>query len=470
MPSFFVADKQELKNKPILPIIPINASQLEHFLDQQSDLDKNWSKTSGFIAKPGQVCLLPNAQGQLSQIWLGVADQADFWSYGALTRTIPEGYYQINPATHAVMSLTPEQLERAHLAFALGAYQFNAYVMREDITGRFLVVDSELKTRLDILVDSIYFARDLINTPAADMGPAQLAAAARQLAKEAGADCQVIVGEDLLRQNYPTIYAVGKGSAQAPCLIDISWGDANAPKLTLVGKGVCFDSGGLDIKPSAGMRDMKKDMGGAAHVLALARLIMLHELPVRLRVLIPAVENAVDGKSYHPGDIIKTRSGLTVEIENTDAEGRLILCDALSEAVNDQPRWLINFATLTGAARVALGPDLPALFTAHDSLARELLAAAERADDPIWRLPLHKPYREYFKTELADLLNASKIPYAGAITAALYLQSFVPDDIAWAHFDICGSNLENRPGRPQGGEVTGVRAVWDFIQQAIKTK
>jgi leucyl aminopeptidase len=307
-------------------------------------------------------------------------------------------------------------------------------------------------------------ARDLINTPAEDMGPPELAEAAQTLAAKHGARYRVIVGDELLELNYPAIHMVGRAAAKAPRLIDFVWGNENAPKLTLVGKGVCFDTGGLDLKPSGGMRMMKKDMGGAATLLGLASAIMEAKLPVRLRVMVPAVENAVAGNAFRPLDIIKTRKGMTVEVGNTDAEGRLILCDALYEACNERPTLLIDMATLTGAARTALGPELPALFANDDAVADELLRFGLNESDPLWRLPLWKPYRQMIVSPIADLNNVSESSFAGAITAALYLDAFVTPGTPWIHIDTYAWNQKSRPGRPEGGEALAMRALYALIE------
>ncbi|MEK9725322.1 MAG: leucyl aminopeptidase family protein, partial [Rhodospirillaceae bacterium] len=305
--------------------------------------------------------------------------------------------------------------------------------------------------------------RDLINTPAVDMGPDGLAAAAAKVAKAHRARIKVIVGNDLLKKNYPAVHAVGRAHDRAPRLIDITWGNARAPKVTLVGKGVCFDTGGLDIKSAAGMRLMKKDMGGAAHVLGAAAWIMAAKLKVRLRVLIPAVENSIAGNAMRPGDVVPTRKGLTIEIGNTDAEGRVILSDALAEAAIEKPELIVDFATLTGAARVALGPELPALFCTDDRLADDLLAAGTAATDPFWRMPLWAGYDRLVDGKVADVNNAPEGGHGGAITAALFLQRFVEPDVPWAHIDLMAWNGSNRPGRPEGGEAMGLRALCGML-------
>jgi leucyl aminopeptidase len=354
-------------------------------------------------------------------------------------------------------------LERALVGWGLGAYQFTRYRTEVQPSARLAIPQKCSAAAVQNQVEAIYLIRDLINTPAEDMMPEQLADAMARLAREFGGELQQMVGEELLANNFPAIHAVGRASQRAPRLIDLRWGDESHPKLTLVGKGVCFDSGGLDLKSAKGMRLMKKDMGGAAHAIGLARLVMTAALPVRLRVVVPAVENAVSGNALRPGDIIRTRKGLTVEIDNTDAEGRLILCDALAEGGREKPDLMLDFATLTGAARTALGTDIPAVFCPEDAIASRLLASAEREQDPLWRLPLYQPYRALLESKIADLVNASDSPYAGAITAALFLREFVPEETSWAHFDMMAWNLASRPGRPEGGEAMGIRATFGYL-------
>jgi leucyl aminopeptidase len=307
--------------------------------------------------------------------------------------------------------------------------------------------------------------RDLVNTPTEDMGPAQLADAVRQLGKTHRAKVREWVGDDLLKANLPTIHTVGRGGSRPPRLIELTWGKAANPKLVLIGKGVCFDTGGLNLKTGDGMRWMKKDMGGAAHAIALAGLVMQAKLPVSLTLLIPAVENSVAGDAMRPGDVITTRAGLTVEVDNTDAEGRLVLCDALAYAAERQPQLIIDFATLTGAARVAQGPDLPALFAHRDALADSVVAAGGRVGDPLWQLPLWRPYRRLLESHVADMTNTGSSRHGGAITAALYLERFVPDTVEWLHLDTYAWNDSDRPGRPHGGEAMGLRALFALLQQ-----
>jgi len=309
------------------------------------------------------------------------------------------------------------------------------------------------------MAQAVRLVRDLVNTPTEDMGPEQLSDAAREQAELFGGEFDEWVGDELLAQNFPAIHAVGRAAARPPRLLEINWGNPRHPRVAIVGKGVCFDTGGLDIKTAEGMRLMKKDMGGAAHALALARLVMQRELPVRLHCLIPTVENAISGNAYRPGDVVRTRKGLNVEIGNTDAEGRVILCDALAYAVEQKPRTIIDFATLTGAARVALGPELPVLFCNDEKLAAKLLARSVELDDPMWRMPLWRNYRRFFDSDIADFNNSGRGGFAGSIVAALFLDYFVPDTVAWAHFDVFSWNDVSRPGRPLGGEAQGLRAV-----------
>jgi leucyl aminopeptidase len=419
-----------------------------------------WVAATGFKAEAGEVALLPDAAGGLARVLVGWKPEEPVWALAGLPERLPERRYRLDGAPAAAAS-------RLALGWALGAYAFTRYKKRDKGWPSLAwpaAADRALVTRL---AEGVSLARDLINTPAEDMGPAQLAEAAEQLAGRHGARAKLIVGEALLAANYPTIHAVGRAAstARAPRLVDLRWGDERAPKLTLVGKGVCFDSGGLDLKPSSGMRLMKKDMGGAATVLGLAHAVMAANLKVRLRVLIPAVENAVSADSIRPLDVVKTRKGLTVEIGNTDAEGRLILCDALAEADDEKPALMIDMATLTGAARVALGPELPALFAHRDATAESLLRAGAAEADPLWRLPLWPGYRKMFSSEVADLNNISESPFAGAIVAALYLDEFVARDSDWLHIDTYAWNAKSRPGRPEGGEALGLRALYALIAE-----
>lgn len=426
------------------PVIPVIESEFAAWLEGQDETLRRWLAATGFKAKPGQFSLVPGTDGQVRAVIICIGKADDLWALGHLPTALPEGDYVLGAA------FEPWQLERLILGWALGAYQFTRYKTPKQTIARLALDAACNASHIQRQADAVTLVRDLINTPAEDLMPEQLAEVVQALAQKFDATLKQIVGEELLAHNFPLIHAVGRASIYPPRLLDLRWGDPAHPQVTLLGKGVCFDSGGLDLKPSSGMRLMKKDMGGAAAALGLARLIMSAQLPVRLRVLVAAVDNAVAGNAFRPGDVIRSRKGLTVEIHNTDAEGRLILCDALAEAGSEQPQVMIDFATLTGAARVALGTQIPALFCNDESLASDLLAAAEREQDPCWRLPLHFPYREMLDSKIADLANAADSSYAGAITAALFLQEFVPSGIPWAHFDLMAWNLKARPGRPEG--------------------
>jgi leucyl aminopeptidase len=440
-----------------IPLSLVTENTFPQWLGKQEKFLEHWLSSAGFEAKTGRVCLVPDGQGRLARAVAGIASPEDPWSCGDLPKTLPAGNYYI------AGDWDGKTLQRMALGWALGAYQFTRYKKGLPV-GAKLAVDPACDFRhLMNQMRAITLVRDLINTPAEEMMPEQLAEVLLDVGREFAAQVQQVVGVALLEQNYPLIHAVGRASTHAPRLLDLRWGVEAHPKVTLVGKGVCFDSGGLNLKSGQNMRLMKKDMGGAAHAIGLAQMIMNAGLPVRLRVLVAAVENAVAGNALRPGDIVRSRQGLTVEIEDTDAEGRLILCDALAEAGSDKPELLIDFATLTGAARVALGTDVPALFSSSEQLAAGLLAGSEAECDPIWRLPLHKAYRELLESKIADIANTTKEPFAGAITAALFLREFVPPETAWAHFDIMAWNTRSRPGRPEGGEAMGIRAAFSYL-------
>jgi leucyl aminopeptidase len=440
----------------IAVIHPVARSQYRNWLKGQNASLRNWIAATGFKAEPARHLLLPARDGGIGSVLLILEDGLDLWSWGALPQSIPEGRYRIDAP------LTPLQASAAALAWALGAYSFDRYRKPKREPARLVWPKNANRAKVETMAASVHWVRDMINTPADDMGPAELAAEAETLAKANDASFKVIVGDALLKADYPSVHAVGRASSRPPRLIDIKWG-TKGPKIALVGKGVCFDSGGLDLKNAAGMLQMKKDMGGAAHVLGLARMIMETRLPVRLRVLVPAVENAVSGNAFHPLDILKTRKGISVEVGNTDAEGRLILSDALTEADRDDPALIVDFATLTGAARVALGPELPALFSNHDATADSLLKLAIENQEPFWRLPLHKPYRRMLDSKIADINNVGDGGFAGAITAALFLSEFVRPTTPWVHFDIMAANARGRPGRPEGADAMGLRAVYAHI-------
>ncbi len=419
---------------------------------------RRWLSDCGFDAAPGTFALIADEGGKLVRVLVGVDTSDALGSLGGLPRTLPEATYHL--AEEGVLKDT----QQIALGWALGAYEFTRYRKARRAPARLAISAAELDV-LAPLVEATTQVRDLVNTPTEDMGPKHLADAVKRLGKTHKAKVREWVGDELLDANFPTIHAVGRASHRAPRLIELTWGKASDPKLAVIGKGVCFDTGGLDLKPADGMRWMKKDMGGAAHAIALAGLIMQARLPVRLTLLIPAVENAVSGAAMRPGEVITTRAGITVEVDNTDAEGRLVLCDALTYASEQKPDLIVDFATLTGAARVALGPDLPALFGNQDDLAERVLAAGRSVNDPLWRLPLWRPYRKMLESYLADMANSGASRHAGAITAALYLERFVPETMPWLHLDTYAWNDADRPGRPRGGEALGLRAFFAFLQQ-----
>jgi leucyl aminopeptidase len=419
-----------------------------------------FADASGFKPEAGRCLLLPDAAGNIAGCLFGLGRRgdrdADPLIAGRLANLLPDGDWKFAQA--------PQDARLATLAFALGSYRFGRYRENRKKQPRLAVppgVDAKEVLRV---AEGVFLARDLVNTPANDLGPAELEAAIRVLAKRHGAKVSSIVGKDLLKKNFPLVYAVGQGSERAPRLVEFTWGKPSHPKVTLVGKGVCFDTGGLDIKPDAAMLLMKKDMGGAAASLALAHMIMAAKLKVRLRVIIPAVENSISGLAFRPGDIFKSRKGITVEIGNTDAEGRLVLADALSLAGEEKPELVIDFATLTGAARVALGPDIPPAFTQDDVLWNSLAKHASREADPLWRLPLWQPYMEMLGSKVADTNNVGG-GHAGAITAALFLSKFAGGAKSWLHLDIFAWNPRERPGRPEGGEANSVRALYALLTE-----
>jgi leucyl aminopeptidase len=440
-----------------VPLTPIAKADLESWLAGRPPAQAAWVKRVDFRARPGETAVIPGEGGALAGVLVGLGDAPDPWTFGGLPFTLPEGSYALDGVSDSRLA------DKAALGWALGGYAFTRYKKPERSPARLIWPAACDRAAVANAANATTLVRDLINIPANDMGPAELAVATEQLAGEFGADLRTIVGEDLLLFHYPMIHAVGRASSRAPRLIDLRWGKADAPKVTIVGKGVCFDTGGLDLKPSAGMKLMKKDMGGAAHALGLARMVMAAELPVRLRLMIPAVDNAVSGDAFRPLDVLKTRKGLTVEVGNTDAEGRLILADALADASDEKPALLLDFATLTGAARVALGGDLPALFCNDDGLAAALAQAGAEQGDPLWRLPLWQPYSKQLKSQVADMSNIGENSFAGAILAALFLERFAGNGCPWAHFDVYAWNQSARPGRPKGGEAMGLRAVFAVI-------
>jgi leucyl aminopeptidase len=422
---------------------------------------RQFALASGFAASAGKCLLLPAADGQIAQVIFGLEDETsksrDPFRPGLLPGLLPSGTYRFANAPHDIRLAT--------LAFALGSYRFSRYRKTDSADVRLVPPDGIDMADITRMAEAARLARDLINTPSNDMGPAELADAAETLATRFGASFSCIVGDDLPRQNFPLIYAVGMASTRAPRLIDLSWGDPAHPRVTLVGKGVCFDTGGLDLKPSGGMLIMKKDMGGAANVLALALMVMDAKLKVRLRVLIPAVENAVAGNAFRPLDVFTSRKGLTVEIGNTDAEGRLVLADALALADEEKPDLLVDLGTLTGAARVALGPDLPPFYTNDETLADDVARCARQENDPLWRLPLWPAYDAWLDSKVANVNNAPSGGFAGSITCALFLQRFVETAKSWLHVDIYGWTPSSKPARPEGGECQAARAIYRMLSQ-----
>ena len=437
------------------------------WLSQQNEKVKAWVNSNNYEGKG--LLLIPTDDATASAIF-GITNLDDFYLAGDLPNQLPDNSFSFDSSSlQELGQLDDETIELVEFRFAtswsLAAYTFTKY---KDLTrhpAQLLMADQELLTEASNTASAIYLTRDLVNTPAEDMMPANIAEVMQYLAADFDGQFKQIVGDDLLNENYPLIHAVGRASVHEPRLLELNWGDENAPSITLVGKGICFDSGGLNIKTGNFMRQMKKDMGGAANVLGLARLIMSQNLPVRLRVLIAAAENAIAGNAFRPGDIIKSRKGLSVEIDNTDAEGRLVLCDALDDASSQSPDLIIDFATLTGACRVALGTELPGFFCNDEAVAAGLAESSALSADPIWRLPLHQAYNDMLKSHFADMVNSAETGYGGAITAALYLQKFIANDTPWVHFDVMAWNIRKLPGRPIGGEALGLRATYEYLKQ-----
>lgn len=437
-----------------IQIIPVIKSHAEQFINSQKPKVKTWLNANDFKGYSGQICLLPNSKGELDAVYLGMADKRDYQALATAASKLPDGSYQLST-----------KLDKDLLIYwGLAQYQFDRYKTKDLKKNKLLLSTNQFK-EINSIVESISTIRDLINTPTEDMGPAQLADHLSQLAEQYNATFIEVVGSDLIEQNFPAIYTVGRAASREPRLLRMHWGDKKHPLICLVGKGVCFDTGGLDLKPSGAMRYMKKDMGGAAHVIGLAQLIMAMNLPIQIEVLIPAVENAVSGDAYRPGDIIQTRKGLTVEIGNTDAEGRVVLADALTLASELKPKLVIDFATLTGAARVALGIELAAMFSNESSIADDLIKLGDKHQDPMWQLPLFQSYRRLIEPEVADLSNSGESSYGGAITAALFLESFVNKKLPWVHFDIMAWNTASKPGKPKGGEALAIRAVYEYLKK-----
>ncbi len=464
------------QDEPGIPLIPVTASSLDDFLTRQSETLNRWIKSSDFNAKPNEYCMIPDESGDISQVLFGMHEQSDeldaapIWAIANLAKELPVNTYQLDADWDDAVCV------QAEIGWGLGAYRFDFFkrnFLEKPTPQAKLNVSKERISVINAYVDAFTLVRDLINTPANHMMPEDLSELTQDLCMQHKAQFSEVVGEDLIKENFPAIHAVGRASDHAPRFIKLDWhspdyaGD-DLPLLTLIGKGVCFDTGGLDLKPSKFMRNMKKDMGGAAHVLGLSHLIMSLNLPVRLQTLISAVDNAVSGDAFRPGDIIDTRAHKTVEIDNTDAEGRLVLCDALAYACESSPDLIMDFATLTGAARVAVGTEIPALFTNSQSLLQNIQGNDVNLGEIVWPLPLHNPYRYMLNSPVADMANSSPEGYGGAITAALYLQEFVGESVEWAHFDMMAWNTRERPGRPKGGEAMGLLVAFNYLQQRYK--
>ncbi|MEK1896248.1 MAG: M17 family metallopeptidase [Rhizobium sp.] len=447
------------KGGSTLPIFAVTPAHIETGTIDPIALD--WAKKAGYKAESGSLLLIPTEEGHLGGALFGLGTNPSEQPYitGKLARTLPAGDWHIETA--------PLTANRLSLGFGLGSYRFDRYKSEKSSAPTLMIPRDADGADIKRQLAGVFLARDLINTPTNDMGPNELEAAFRGLAAHYKAEINVVSGDDL-RQNFPLVHTVGRASADAPRLLELRWGKKGHRKITLVGKGVCFDTGGLDIKPASSMLLMKKDMGGAANVMGLALMIMDAKLKVDLRVIIPVVENSISANAFRPGDIYRSRKGLTVQIDNTDAEGRLILADALAYADEDAPDLLIDMATLTGAARVALGPDLPPFFTDDVELAQDLTEASLETDDPLWRLPLYAGYEKDIRAKFADITNAPAGGMAGAITAALFLKRFVSNTTSWAHFDIYGWAPSERPHSPGGGEAQAIRALYHHIRQSVR--
>jgi leucyl aminopeptidase len=443
-------------------LVLVDRASYPAWRESHSDAARAWLDANAFAPAAGSFALLPGSDGRLACVVVAVADAADPLALSHLPQLLPPGDY-------ALEHDSPVQVDDATalLGWGLGAYRFDKYVAPTRPPARLVLRGEETGAETAMaMLRAATLVRDLVNTPTEHMGPADLQAVAERLGAAYGGRVRSVVGDELLAQNFPTIHAVGRaaGAGREPRIIELEWGDESHPHVVVCGKGVCFDTGGLDIKTHDGMRHMKKDMGGSAHALALAQLVMALGLPIRLTVLVGAVENAIAGNAFRPGEVIVTRQGLSVEVDNTDAEGRLVLCDALTYGGEKKPALLLDFATLTGAARIALGPDLPVLFCNDDGVAADYLAAGERSYDRVWRLPLWRPYLSHLKSPIADLSNGGPSRMGGAIVAALYLERFVPEGQPWVHVDVYSWNDNDRPGKPFGGEAQGLRAAYEFLR------
>ena len=457
----------QLKKSPTskaIPIVIVDAASCKALASKLPPATAAWLTTNGFTGAADTHVLVPDPDGGLAQVFAGVSHAGDPFALAALPMALPLGHYRLSD--HGLQ--LPQDL--AALAWSLGSYHFGRYKTRRRAPASLIMRTSAAAKRGMAQADAMTMVRDLVNTPAEHMGPPDLARAAQDLARRHGARISQVQGEALLKENFPAIHAVGRASSRAPRLIEMTWGKPRHPLLSIVGKGVCFDCGGLDIKAADGMRLMKKDMGGAANALGLAAMVMTLQLPVRLQLLIPAVENAIAGNAYRPGDVIKTRAGVHIEIGNTDAEGRVILCDALAYAVESEPALIIDLATLTGAARVALGPQLPALFCREMASARQLVDLGLRLEDPLWHMPLWAPYASGIESAVGDIVNTGRNAMAGAINAALFLAHFVPPQQDWLHIDLFAWNDTARAGRPVGGEAQTIRTLLTYLEQRFRAQ
>lgn len=452
-----------LVDAPVAAAIPIHAlktSEWETWIASRADSLRTFAAAHDFKAQNGRILIVPATSGEIERVLFGVGEKATPMIFGLLGQQLPAADYTI--------AWAPREFDPTLVAtaWALGAYAFAAYKPRKRIAPRLVMGEGVDGAEARLIAEAVWLARDLVNTPANDLGPEGLHAAAEKVAVECGATFEAFVGDDLIANSLPMIHAVGRAAKEAPRLLRLTWGDEGATRVTLVGKGVTFDSGGLDIKPDSGMRIMKKDMGGAALALSLGRLVMRAKLPVRLEVILPVVENAISGDAFRPGDIVPTRKGLSIEIDNTDAEGRLILADALTLACEGKPDILLDFATLTGAARVALGPDVMPFYTDDETLAADLAAASKEVADPLWRMPLWDAYDPDMDSPIADLKNTGDAGMAGSIYGGLFLRKFVTAP-SWAHFDIYAWTPRDKPGRPAGGDAQALRACWRFLRQRV---
>jgi len=443
-----------------IPVHIVLKPEFNNWKKKQAESIQEWIAASNFKAKKNSMLTIPNAQGGMQSVLVIAEPEKLIWCLGQCAKQLPAGKYHLASGHN--------ENEQIFIGWGLGAYTFDKYKKMKQPLCQLYLEEGLEQNKLFSILQAITVVRDMVNMPASDMMPQHISNECNEIAEQFDSSISEIVGEELIAKNYPVIHAVGRASVHEPRIIEFQWGDTKHPRVSLIGKGVSFDSGGLDIKSAQGMRMMKKDMGGAAHVLGLAYAIMKLKLPVQLQVLIPAVENAISSNAFRPGDIITSRCGKTIEIDNTDAEGRLILCDAITKACEDKPDLIIDFATLTGAARISLGTEVPAFFSNDNLLAKDLMEASEAVDDPVWRLPLHDEYRYMLNSTIADICNSASSGYGGAITAALYLKEFVALDAKWLHFDVMAYNTRSRAGRPKGGEAMGLRAVIEFLQKRFK--